>query len=152
MKDLTNKDINDVLFKNSATKRYYIGTFPACIFPIIKSRKVTFITNTDEHDKAGEHWNAWIVDGDVLIFFDSFGRSPLDKTLPKQYHDFAKNFKKFQYVKPRIQGWLSNMCGYFCIHFIYVLSLNLEIKHFLSDYTKSFDRNDKVVARIFHSI
>jgi len=151
MKDLTNKDINDVLFKNSVTKRYYIGTFPACLFPIIKSGKVAFITNTDEHDKAGEHWNAWIVDGNVLTFFDSFGRSPLDETLPKQYHEFTNCFKNVQYVNSRIQGWESNMCGYFCIHFIYILSLNLEVKHFLSDYTKNFDFNDKIVANILNS-
>ena len=152
MEDATNKDLNDILFKNSVTKRYYIGTFPACLFPIINSKKATFITNTDEHDNSGEHWNAWVVVDDCLTFFDSFGRSPLDITLPKQYHDFAKTFKKYKYVKYRVQDWSSNMCGYFCVHFIYILSCNLEIKHFLADYTTNFENNDQVVIRFYSSI
>ena len=151
MRALTNKDLNDVLFKNPVTKRYYVGTFPACLFPVISERSM-FITNTDQHDLSGQHWNAWIVDGDNLIFFDSFGRSPLDETLPKQYHYFTKKYKKYQYVKFRVQDWQSNMCGYFCVHFLYVLALNLEIKHFLSDYTTNFDDNDRIVSNIFHSI
>ena len=138
MKPLTTKDLNKILYENSVTKRFFVGTYPSCELPKTKKTFYSFITNTQNHDEFGEHWNAWIVDGKRLIFFDSFGRDSKDPTLPQHYRDFTRQFKRVKYVKTRVQGWYSKACGFFCVHFIYMLSLGLDIKIFLREYTKDF--------------
>ena len=73
MKPLTTIQLNDILMKNPVTEKHYIGAFPGCVIPTVKSKNYSFITNTDLHNQSGEHWNAWVVQGEKVLFFDSFG-------------------------------------------------------------------------------
>ena len=61
MRNISTTDINHILYENAVTRRYFVGTFPACMAPKTRRKFYTFITNSEEHDKAGEHWNAWRV-------------------------------------------------------------------------------------------
>ena len=92
MKALTTLQLNNVLMKNPVTRKSYIGTFPGCLIPSIKSKRYSFITNTDLHHEHGEHWNAWVVHGDKILFFDSFGRDPRDPSFPVFYMDVVNRF------------------------------------------------------------
>ena len=85
MKALTTIELNNILMKNPVTKKSFIGTFPGCVIPSIKSRGYSSITNTELHHEHGEHWNAWVVDGDRILFFDSFGRDPRESSFPEIY-------------------------------------------------------------------
>ena len=149
---LTTKDLNKILYENSVTKRFFVGTHPSCILPKTTKTFYSFITNTQNHDEFGEHWNAWIVDGKGLTFFDSFGRHPKDPTFPQHYRDFTRQFKRVKYVNTRVQGWNSKGCGYFCIHFIYLISVGFSTKIFLNDYSTDFKKNDEIVFDIVSSI
>ena len=111
MKPLTTIQLNDVLMNNPVTKKYYIGTFPGCVIPAVKAKKYSFITNTDLHDQRGEHWNAWMVQGHKVLFFDSFGRDPSDSTFPEIYKQFLNGFKILNYTKTRVQNFTSSACG-----------------------------------------
>eukprot|EP00116_Pleurobrachia_bachei_P015576 sb/3475838/ len=51
--------LNQVLFSNPFTSKYFIGTFPACAPIRTRKRTYGFITNTDCHDRPGQHWCAW---------------------------------------------------------------------------------------------
>ena len=82
MKSLTTLELDELLKNNAVTKKYFLGTFPACMSPLTTRKKYSFLTNTDEHNKGGIHWYAWMVDGDEITFFDSFGRHPKDPAFP----------------------------------------------------------------------
>ena len=152
MKSLTTKELDAILKRNSVTKRYFLGTFPACIYPESNRNIYSFITNTDAHDERGEHWNSWFVIKDKITFFDSFGRPPDDPSLPQHYRDIMKKFKVIEFNRSQIQGLMSKTCGYFCIHFIYDFSLGLNFESFLDEYYINFEINDIVVRDIVNSL
>ena len=152
MKPLTTLQLNEVLMNNPVTKKYYIGTFPGCVIPAVKSKKYSFITNTDLHDQRGEHWNAWMVQGQKVLFFDSFGRDPSDSTFPGIYKELLNGFKILNYTKTRVQNFTSSTCGYYCIHFIYLLSLGLDFEFFLNEYTDDFRKNDIAVIDFVNNL
>ena len=152
MKALTTLQLNNVLMKNPVTKKIYIRTFPGCLIPSIKSKRYSFITNTDLHHEHGEHWNAWVVHGDKILFFDSFGRDPRDPSFPEIYKDVVNRFETFKYTKTQIQNVTSSTCGYYCIHFLYVLSLGLGFDFFMNEYTDDFRRNDIDVIEFVNNL
>ena len=152
MKALTTLQLNNVLMKNPVTKKSYIGTIPGCLIPSIKSKRYSFITNTDLHHEHGEHWNAWVVHGDKILFFDSFGRDPRDPSFPEIYKDVLNRFETFKYTKTQIQNVTSSTCGYYCIHFLYVLSLGLDFDFFMNEYMDDFRRNDIEVIEFVNNL
>jgi len=149
---LTTTQLDNILFTASATKKKYIGAYPSCFFPSPTKKSFAFISNTEEHDENGEHWCAWVVKHDVIYFFDSFGRPPTDETLSIHFKEIINNFKLVKYTNTRIQGWSSKACGYFCIHFIYILSLGLDYADFLNEYSQDFENNDSVAFNFVTSI
>ena len=116
--------------------------------PQTKRTFYTFISNSEEHDKAGEHWNAWVVSGSTVTFFDSFSRDPRHKHFPRHYTEFIKKFDKVNFVSKRVQSTKSTYCGLFCMHFIYIMSLGLDVNSFLEDYSSNYDKNDDAVVGI----
>ena len=86
------------------------------------------------------------------IFFDSFGRSPLDSMFPHDYSDILLNFKKFRFFKKQLQPLDGITCGYYCIHFILHLSLGLSIDSFGEEYSNDTNENDVIVLKIVKSI
>ena len=141
-------DLNNILYDNPVTKRFFLGTYPACIVPETNRKFYTFITNTDNHTKSGEHWNAWVVDNDNVTFFDSYGRNPY----LLNYHSVLNNFRQIRYTSECIQDFSSQACGLFCIHFLYNMTLKLPISEFFCDYTNNLHYNDRVVLSIVDSI
>lgn len=154
MKPLTTEDLNRILGENNVTRKSYLGTFPACVFPDTRTNSYSFISNTSNHlDLKGEHWVAWFINKDTVKFFDSFGRSPTDSTFYEHFYNFTKKFKKLEYSKRRIQGWTSVACGYFCVHFIYSSCLGFKFLNFLNDYSgNDFKKNDNFVNDFVNSI
>ena len=152
MKPLTTIQLNDVLMKNPVTKKHYIGTFPGCVIPRVKSKNYSFITNTDLHNQRGEHWNAWMVQGKKILFFDSFGRDPRDSTFPDVYRELLNRFETFRFIKTQVQNISSATCGYYCVHFLYLLSLGLDFEFFLNEYTDNFTMNDIAVIDFVNNI
>ena len=145
MKALTTLKLNGILKKNPVTKKTFIGTFPGCVSPSTNLKQYSFITNTNLHHQSGEHWNAWIVKGNHIIFFDSFGKYPRDNSFPDNYKNIVEKFDSFEFSKFQIQDLSIEACGYFCVHFIYVLSLGLNFKSFMSEYEDNYINNDIVV-------
>ena len=152
IKPLSTVDLDEILLNSNVTKGKYLGAYPSCVHPKTKKTCYAFISNTDEHTEAGQHWCAWVIKDDTISFFDSFGREPWSKTFPNHFNEITDGFKRVQYTNTRIQSWTSKTCGHFCIHFIYTLCLDLGYEDFLHDYSKKYLKNDIVVLDFFNSI
>ena len=139
MKALSTLELDKILKSNSGTKSTFLGTFPSCVYPDTTRTRYSFISNTDNHNAPGVHWIGWFVNNSTVTFFDSFARSPFSDTFPEQYIDFMDRFKSVIFSNLPVQAHGTVSCGYFCIHFIYMLSLGLNIDDFLDEY---YDCND----------
>jgi len=150
MNRLSTNDLNRVLKRNNVTKDVYIGSFPACVIPETRKKRYFFITNTDQHDRPGKHWTAWMMDGDKAEFFDSFARSPEDEQFPEQfrYHIIGK---KVVYSDFRVQEYSSSACGYFCMYYIYLRSLGLNFQYIIKQL-KNLEENDDIVISLINSL
>ena len=144
---MNTQQINSILTRNSVTKGKFLGTFPSCMTIQTKKRIYGIITNTDSHDKRGVHWCAWWNDNGHLIFFDSFGRSPLDINFPPSFSEFVGEFKQCTYVGAPVQMYDTTVCGHFCIHFIYAMSYGVSVNDFVSCYA-NLDENERIVTNI----
>ena len=149
MKALTTKKLDDILKNNPVTSRFFHGTYPSCMSPNTSKKKYSFITNTDSHELGGVHWCAWMVDGKNITFFDSFGRHPRDPAF--SYKDIFKGFN-VKYNKTQVQDFSSSTCGHYCIQFLYILSLGLDLNFMLKDYGSNFKKNDIVVYNFFKNL
>ena len=145
MSALSNIDLDGILKRDHVTKKRYLGSFPACEIPISKKKFYFFITNTDRHDKPGTHWTAWMVEGDKIEFFDSFGRSPNNNQFPYEFKDFIFD-KNVSYSAFRVQQYTSSTCGYFCMYYIYFRSLGLDFSYIIKQLENLKENDDIVIS------
>lgn len=73
------------------------------------------IVNLDCAEGAGTHWVAYIKDGDLIKYFDSFGnlRPPLELV-----NYFEKNKYSITYNYEQLQKYNSSICGQLCVKFL----------------------------------
>lgn len=150
MSALNTIDLDTVLKSNNVTKNVYRGAFPACILPSPGNERYFFITNTDQHDESGTHWTAWMIDGDQVEFFDSFGRSPDNKQFPGQFRQYLFG-KTVLYCAFRVQQYSSRTCGYFCMYYIYFRSLGLDFRYIIKQLT-NIKENDDIMINFIDSL
>jgi len=119
------------------------GVFPADQLPKITKYPSTFIANTDESTKSGQHWLAFYVADDKNIeFFDSYGLKPQNK----YFVSYIKKYKNKVYNKKRLQGHLSTTCGQYSVSFIFHRSIGITLKDFVERFSKSdLHENDHLV-------
>ena len=44
MKSLTTLELDELLKNNAVTRKYFLGTFPACMSPLTTRKKYSFLT------------------------------------------------------------------------------------------------------------
>ena len=130
----------DSILATGVTRDLYRGTFPSDV-DFHFQPPYCCITNVDSHNGKGSHWNAWFVTKDVIFFFDSFGRRPIDATFPNCYRQFVKN-RKYAYNPRIVQGLFSDTCGHFCIYVLHYVSLNYNWKDIMNSFTNDLHVND----------
>lgn len=75
-----------------------------------------YIINLANSDQNGTHWTSFFKDGSNIYYFDSYGVVPAqDEAIL-----FKKNHDKLYYNKIQIQDFESNVCGLFCILFLWI--------------------------------
>lgn len=71
------------------------------------------IFNLNNSDQDGSHWVAWIKEGDLKIYFDSFGIKP-----PKELVKYLGE-KNLQFTTRKYQDFNDPpVCGHLCLEFI----------------------------------
>ena len=116
----------------------FLGVFPLDLFPFddflsfsatnssyqqnISSKVLCCIVNTDPSNKPGTHWVAFFMEksnkqiSSTLEFFDSYGLHP------SAYSFNVTNFNII-YNKETLQSISSNVCGHYCMLYLYLRSL-----------------------------
>ena len=124
---------------NKYLKHYkkFKGTYPRDLLPNNIPKYCGVIVNTDDSSNAGQHWVS-IYNGDVAIYFDSFGLPPLHKEIIK----FLDNISPvgWCYNSVTFQGMTSETCGMYCVYFL--------INHFnggkFENFHVIFNQNKKI--------
>ena len=105
-------------------------TYPLC-----------FVSNTHTREKPGEHWVAFFyVSSNFLEFFDSYGLHP-------SLYDFT-NFSPQLFKEKTLQSLDSNVCGQYCIFFLYHRSRGKSLKEIIRPFSShDHSSNDKSLVR-----
>ena len=88
----------------------------------------------------GTHWVALVTDKKQAIYFNSFGTAP-----PINIIKLLKKYNyKYGYTNKVIQSTRSDLCGYFCVAFIYFLTKNKP--------TTSLNTNTNIFMNVFEDL
>ncbi len=135
---LTEEEIKDVPsmplnFLNSVVDGYTLEEFLKDEdMNIIKKKLPCVLLLLPDDNSTNGHYVALAQNKEktILYYFDSFGYNPLDlwKEHPKmigekqnidKWGEFLKSYEKVIYNEKKIQNETSNLCGYYCITYIY---------------------------------
>ena len=91
-----------------------------------------------------KHWIALYIKDNVVDFFDSFGRPPIH---------FMLRFKGKHVIvhSKRLQHDESNVCGYYCLAFIY-MKLKGNLSQFFQMFSEDKRLNDFKVVQFVHML
>jgi hypothetical protein len=126
---LTNHEIDEIM--RSLNMDNFIGCHFKDICPKLKKNEC-LILNLDDSTGPGTHWCSCFLDGDILIYFDSYGFPP-PKRIKRQY-------KKIRYSDQQLQDDKATSCGWWCCYMLYKLSNGSDYY----DVLYSFDINNLV--------
>ena len=112
---------------------------------LTKIKVGVYVTNPDEYESIRIHWIPFYLNGNNIMYFDSFGV----ENIPKEIKKFIGNKNIITNIY-RIQTYDSIMCGCFCIGFFYFMLKG----NSLLDYTNLFspndyEKNDKIILKYF---
>lgn len=103
-------------FSKKLLNRTFKGVFSIDKLPKVKlGQNVMFIVNTDSSNLPGMHWIAVIIRNGNGYIFDPLGQFvPLKLSSWMTYTCY-----KWSTNTRHIQTFLSQLCGYFCIYFLF---------------------------------
>lgn len=137
----------EYILKNAVS--VFEGVFPADKVPKTVNLHSAIVANTDPASKPGEHWVAFYFKDGRGIYFDSYGRPPLTKTVL----DFLNaNSKSWTWNKQQIQGYDTDVCGQYCIYFVQECVKGKTLHEICSKFTDDTFTNDKWISSIFQKI
>jgi hypothetical protein len=121
---LSNHDIDELVVKMG------IPNFKGCFYKdtlkkIEPSCSYIINLNSEFNEKnernSGSHWVALLTDDlQKAIYFDSYGEKE-----PNEIKNLLKsNQYKIAHTSKNIQSLMSNLCGFFCLAFIYFLTIS----------------------------
>lgn len=92
--------------------------------------------NLDESDEEGSHWTAVFISGAKreLNYFDSYAIEPMG-----EIKKFIEKYPKLIRNTYRYQSLFSNVCGHYCIIFLYFLSLGYTFDRFINVLESTFE-------------
>lgn len=102
----------------------------------------------------GTHWTCFYIEGNRSVYFDSFGF-----IMPRQVQEFLRLYKPIVYNTKQIQSVKSQVCGWYCLYFLYWMSRQKQIQPLsrrLEIFNKQFDddtdRNETLLKKYFKSL
>jgi hypothetical protein len=137
--------------RDPVSAKRFGGVKAADRLPSIHSNSAKFyVVNTQNSDFPGEHW---VVIGLGMIpeFFDSSGQAP--QSYKKRFQYFLINHgPNYRYNLQRLQNLGSDVCGKYCLFYIYHRSRNVSMKGILKLFSSDFESNDRLVSAFCRSV
>jgi hypothetical protein len=145
---LSNHDIDELVQKLN------IPNFKGCFYKdklkSVQPNSSYIINLNSELDKkgnrnSGSHWVALLTnDMKQAIYFDSYGEKE-----PNEVRNLLKSKQySIAHTSKNVQSLMSNLCGFFCLSFIYFLTVSkIRTKNIINDasiYLELFEDLDKV--------
>lgn len=125
------EQISNILYQNQRTRRIFKGCYPCNQLPDPShlNYPAAMIVNLDPKGFDGSHWIAIFASGigRELTYFDSYCL-PINIFIN---NDFLIHFPKVTRNKQIYQSYSANTCPYYCILFIYFLSIGYPFSYFL---------------------
>lgn len=112
-------------------------------------RPCLIISNTAPSSHSGKHWVGFYfkAGSNRAEFFDSFGRAPTQKQF-KQFLD--NNSTSFIINSKRLQSSVSNVCGAYCVVFLYFRSRCASMTKFLKNFNvQTPELNDIKILQMY---
>ncbi|KAL7306142.1 hypothetical protein TKK_0001588 [Trichogramma kaykai] len=135
----------ELLKKLSLISDHTIGVFPADRIPKVWTRPAAFILNTDDHTKPGMHWvSIYSNSNGYAYYFDSYGIPPF---VPLDINRIRKNCKRYGYNTVQLQSATSDVCGQYCLMFLYYMRSELGFQRFLANFSDNLEKNDSIVRK-----
>lgn len=122
----------------------FLGVFPKDLLPSFQNIKfpACLVSNTDPSSKPGTHWVAIYLESPTIIeFFDSYGLHP---------SVYGFTFSVVKYNHSQLQSLTSNLCGQYCIYYLYKRSRCSCV--FSKEFSTNSDWNDIQVSKWFKKI
>lgn len=127
-----------------------IGVYPSDMIPETWEKPVAFVFNTDNSKKPGSHWVAVYVDKKSRgHYFDSYGLKPY---IPDHIARLRKNCKTFRYNDHHLQSISSDVCGHFCIMFLFFMASGIEFQEFINLFSRDTHQNDAIVREFVENV
>lgn len=128
MSRTTGEELEQIGYSIFRPKGPFIGVYSMDKLPKKFKPNCMFIVNTDTSNLAGTHWIAVKVRDSIGYVFDPLGFPP-----PLMLSSWMNNYcTKWSSNTRELQLYTSNLCGQFCIYFIFFATAP-----YLEDY--SFD-------------
>ena len=132
--------IKRALERDTFTKKIFGGVFAADELPkIMNTFPCGFVANTDPSTEPGTHWVAFYFPSrEKGEFFDSYG-------YPPEHYGF-ESYKIETWNKHKLQSSWSNVCGQYCIFYLYHKSRGYSMSKIVNLFTDNTSINDCNVA------
>ena len=99
----------------------------------------------DTAKNDGSHWVAlYARNKSDVVYFDSYGLEPNE-----YIKEYLGNFRKITRNVRIFQSLISNVCGHYCVYFLYFMSLGLDFEKIIR--TLHCAENSDVLVRKFVS-
>lgn len=130
----------EVLPRGSFFGVFAADRIPELLLPGPGSSPRSLIVNTDPSALSGSHWVLYFIRADGnLEFFDSYGRNPSDYGLGPRPQIWNRR---------QIQSEFSDVCGQYCIYFLYKRHKNIPFEDVVSLLAKCAPKeSDSAVRR-----
>lgn len=103
--------------------------------------KGCYIINLEDSSDFGNgsHWVCFILDTNKKLYFDSYGIIPSDDII--QFMNRYKNNIPIVYNIDQIQDIDSVLCGFFCLYFIYYITI---LNKYKTNYKLLMNKHNKI--------
>ena len=115
--------------QDALMSEYFLGVFPRDMIPN-HNKTGSLIANTDLSTEKGTHWVVMYKDENICDFFDSYGREPFK-------NKFIDTKCLFNSVK--LQSNYSQVCGQYCLYFLYFRSRNCSMDEIVASLKTNGD-------------
>lgn len=108
------------------------------------------IINTDCSYNEGRHWLAVHINShEQAEYFDSFGIPPSN---PNFISFMQRNSKMWFYNNVTLQSNFSNVCGKYCLMYLYYKTQNYSLQDFVNNFSSDRISNDKIVETMYKNV